>query len=144
MLAQATAEATRRGAVFASLLSDVVDGRPVAASLLVSMAAGQHGGAIGHLDALADRLRAGVSDTGEAEVGVVDLPAGLAVRTRRRTVTRSESRQVAPTEVESVQYFVPVPGTAALLVLSFSTPSLTLADALVALFDAIAESLAWL
>jgi hypothetical protein len=42
-----------------------------------------------------------------------------------------------------VQYFVPLPGSTDLVLLSFSTPNLGLADAMVELFDAMAESLQW-
>ncbi len=45
--------------------------------------------------------------------------------------------------METLQYFIPVPGTARLLVLSFSTPNLSLAPAFLELFDAMAESLHW-
>lgn len=42
-----------------------------------------------------------------------------------------------------VQYFVPVPGVPSLLVLSFSTPNLPLAEVFVELFDAMAQTLQW-
>ncbi|HEV8219862.1 MAG TPA: hypothetical protein VGQ05_06330 [Streptosporangiaceae bacterium] len=47
------------------------------------------------------------------------------------------------TRVTMVDYFLPLPGRPGLLVLSFSTPVEPLAEALVMLFDAIAESLRW-
>jgi len=47
------------------------------------------------------------------------------------------------TRVTMVDFFLPLPGQPGLLVLSFSTPVEPLADALVMLFDAIAESLRW-
>jgi len=47
------------------------------------------------------------------------------------------------TGVTMVDFFLPLPGQPGLLVLSFSTPVEPLADALVMLFDAIAESLRW-
>jgi hypothetical protein len=47
------------------------------------------------------------------------------------------------TRVTMVDFFLPLPGRPGLLVLSFSTPVEPLAEALVMLFDAIAESLRW-
>jgi hypothetical protein len=46
--------------------------------------------------------------------------------------------------VTIVDYFLPVPGRPGVLALSFATPVEPLADALVLLFDAIAESLRWM
>ncbi len=46
--------------------------------------------------------------------------------------------------VTIVDYFLPVPGRPGVLALSFATPIEPLADALVLLFDAIAESLRWM
>jgi len=46
--------------------------------------------------------------------------------------------------VTVVDYFLPVPGRPGVLALSFATPIEPLADALVLLFDAIAESLRWM
>ncbi|WP_328770984.1 hypothetical protein [Streptomyces sp. NBC_00286] len=43
----------------------------------------------------------------------------------------------------SVEYHVPVPGTAAFLLLTFSTPLEPVADAMADLFDAITGSLTW-
>ena len=47
------------------------------------------------------------------------------------------------TRVTMVDFFLPLPGQPGLLVLSFSTPVEPLAEALVMLFDVIAESLRW-
>lgn len=45
--------------------------------------------------------------------------------------------------VTRLQVYIPVPNTAELLLLSFSTPIDPIADAMVTLFDAIAASLRW-
>lgn len=68
------------------------------------------------------------------------LPAGPAARLRRRQSAPTTNGQVVP--VESVQYFVPLPVGDRLVLLSFSTPCLGLAEAFVELFDTIAETLA--
>ncbi|HEX5291574.1 MAG TPA: hypothetical protein VFX25_22120 [Streptosporangiaceae bacterium] len=62
--------------------------------------------------------------------------------------SQSESRlgagaEPVATRVTMVDFFLPLPGRPGLLVLSFSTPVEPLAEALVMLFDAIAESLRW-
>lgn len=66
------------------------------------------------------------------EVTIIELPAGRAVRARRFD---------AP--VTSLDLHIPVPGSSAWLLLSFSTPLVPLADALAGLFDAIAGTLRW-
>lgn len=146
-LRTATAEARANGSVFASMLSDTIDGVPVSASLFASLAADDRPTTAGEDDA--DRVRglAGyLCEPGAplegAALRVAELRAGWAVRARRRTSVRMAGLDRV-VEVENLQYFVLVPGSPALLVLTFSTPVVSLADALVALFDAIAETLEW-
>jgi hypothetical protein len=43
-----------------------------------------------------------------------------------------------------LDYQLPVPGTEAHLLLTFSTPLVEIADAMVELFDAVAASLTWM
>jgi hypothetical protein len=68
-----------------------------------------------------------------AQVSILDLPAGQAVR------VRSEDPPVT-----SLDIHIPIPGSSAYLLLSFSTPLAPLADALVGMFDAIAGTLRWI
>jgi hypothetical protein len=144
MLQQAVANAARNGAVMAFVYADVFGDAPVGASLLAFVTGAEDkvmkDGDI-DLDALHDLVR-GSSGTGETVVdsSVVDLPAGRAVRVRRRTTAVVLGRAV-PTEV--VQYFVPVPGRRNTVTLNFSTPSVALADAFSELFAAMAETLQW-
>lgn len=143
LLRQATRAAADKGAVFSSFLSDVIEGRPVAASLLASMARSDQTEG-DSLTALAEQLeRSQGSQSRPATATVVKLGAGPAVRLRRRTMTEALSGEGGWAEVESVQYFLSVPGTRNLLVLSFSTPNLALSEAFAELFDAMAESLSW-
>ncbi|MDP8993092.1 MAG: hypothetical protein M3N31_08605 [Actinomycetota bacterium] len=129
--------------MFASLLSDVIEGRPVAASLVVSVTPAPEEGD-GNLQALVERLRRSTgSEGGMARVEVVDLPAGAAVRLRRQMLAEADGAGAEGAVVETVQYFVPVPATASLLVLTFSTPNLPLAEAFVELFDTMAQTLHW-
>jgi hypothetical protein len=144
-LEQATADARSQGAVFASLLSDTVEGRPVAASLIASLARDGpgRGDDRSRVEALAARLARIGGPLAGVPTGIRELPAGWAVRARRRTTIESFAFAGHPAEVENLQYFALIPGTTDVLLLSFSTPNLGLADAMVELFDAIAESLQW-
>ncbi|MFJ6982528.1 MULTISPECIES: hypothetical protein [unclassified Streptomyces] len=88
--------------------------------------------------------------SGGTEASVVDLPAGTAVRTRRTTGGPDHPAPQAaygrPDESlpsVTVDFQVPVPGTNAHLLLTFSTPLVQIAEAMVELFDAVAASLAW-
>jgi hypothetical protein len=76
---------------------------------------------------LAETLR-----TGGGQVTLAALPAGRVVRVRR-----------LETPV-TLDIHVPVPDSGAYLLLSFSTPLTTLADAMVTLFDSIASTLRWI
>jgi hypothetical protein len=146
-LQSATAQARDNGSVFASMLSDTVEGVPVSASLFASLAANDRPVVPGQTDSdraggLAAYLTASGAPLEGAMVRVVELPAGWAVRARRRTSVRLDGLNRV-VEVENLQYFTLIPGSPTLLVLTFSTPVVSLADALVSLFDAIAETLKW-
>lgn len=143
MLAAANALAEAHGAVFASVLSQVVEGEPVSASLFVAVRH-EPGGGTRDVEALARRLRRQPRSTPVPhDLGVVTLPAGQAVRTRGRTSARPVGPSGPTVEVDTVQYFLPLPDGDGLLVLTFSTPNLPLADAFAELFDAMAGSISW-
>lgn len=78
-----------------------------------------------------DRLRDELAKEG-GEVSAAEIARGPAVRRRH-----------AEDQLTRLDYFLPVPGRTGLLSLSFATPVEPLADPLVMLFDAIAESLRW-
>jgi hypothetical protein len=78
-----------------------------------------------------DRLVQTLADDG-GQVTLTQLAAGAAVRVRHRT------------EATTLDVHVVVPESGAYLVLSFSTPLDTLADAMVDLFDSIASTLRWI
>ena len=106
-------------------------GVPLSASLLVSLLPQTH-----------ERATAALTTHGEATV--VDLPAAGRATRRRRTERSKESRKLGSTFPDTiVEYFVPVPGRAELLLLTFSTPLEPLADEMVELFDAVAGTLRW-
>jgi hypothetical protein len=101
------------------------EGIPLAASCLVSYL--EHDGQRVPLDRLSDQLA-----TGGGEVSQAHVARGPAVRHRHRDEGFTR-----------LDYFLPVPGRPGLLSLAFATPVEPLADALVLLFDAMAESLRW-
>lgn len=74
------------------------------------------------------------------QVSLVTVAGARAVR--RRYLEESESGDVV-LQTTLVDYFVPLPASTGLLVLSFGTSLEPLAEALVQLFDAMAESLRW-
>ncbi|MGW1213450.1 hypothetical protein ACWD5F_27900 [Streptomyces sp. NPDC002499] len=108
-------------------------GIPLSASLLVS-----------HLHQRFDSLDAVAALAGTGEVGVVTLPeAGRAARLLRRQRTKQARKLGSEFEDTVVEYFVPVPDRDEVLMLTFSTPLEPIADAMVGLFDAVAETLRW-
>lgn len=142
LLQQAAAEARSQGAVLAAVYSRSFDGHPVSASVIAAVTT------TAFSDDTADYLRllvahlaaAPYADETVTEAAVVPIATGEAVRCRKRVVVRASGRRVT---TDVVQYFVPCPGTASTVVLTFSTPVLPLADAFATLFDAIAETLEW-
>lgn len=79
-----------------------------------------------------ERLARALAGDGR-DVTLTELPAGPAVRVRWEDPP-----------VTSLDVYVPVPGSGAYLMLSFSTPLAPLASALVGMFDAIAGTLRWI
>jgi hypothetical protein len=124
----------------------VVEGRPVAASVIVSLARDRSpgpGDARARAAALEIRLAQPGGPIAGAATATKELRAGWSVRARRRILIEPPGFEGHPVEVENLQYFVPLPGSTDLVLLSFSTPNLGLADPMVELFDAMAESLQW-
>lgn len=144
LLERTAADAEAKGAIFASIFSDVMEGRPVSATLIVTLLAGEEGEAA---QALPDRagLVAGLREVlaDDAATELLELPAGPAVRARRRIDVPLDPPDGRHFTLESVQYFVPLPGAEHLVLLSFSTPTVAMANAFVELFDAIAGTLSW-
>lgn len=123
----------------------------VPASLLVALGLPPQGGRLPALDDIAARLAAEAKDS--QEVSVVELPAGPALRIReeydpardRQAVKAVKTEKDADYALPSVtlDYQVQVPRAEAILLLTFSTPLIQIADAMVDLFDAVAGSLSW-
>ncbi|MGH3871887.1 MAG: hypothetical protein ACRDSR_10310 [Pseudonocardiaceae bacterium] len=129
--------AVANGAVEMYLHVDLLRGLPVAASCLVTVVA------TGAATALpAAELAALLGDRPDDEVGVLEVAGAPAARVRRREPVTGDL-PTGELAVTRLQVYVPVPGTSEMLLLSFSTPIDPIADAMVALFDAIAGSLQW-
>ncbi|SOD92953.1 hypothetical protein SAMN06272739_0091 [Blastococcus haudaquaticus] len=136
--------AARQGGLDVLLSVAPVAGQPVPASGLVTHLAGQGNGDA--LDSLVGTLAAGSGTSSVREIGVVEVAAGPAVRrltTRRERVDGQGDLPGGVLTVTQVDYFVPLPGTRDLLVLTFTTPIEQLAPPLVQLFDVMGGSLRW-
>ncbi|WP_405817421.1 hypothetical protein OG241_23060 [Streptomyces sp. NBC_01390] len=120
----------------------------VPASLLVALGLPPQGGRLPALDDIAGRLAA--EGTESREVSVVELAAGPALRVRDE-YDPARARPPVPKETEAdyalpsvtLDYQVQIPRAQAILLLTFSTPLIQIADAMVDLFDAVAGSLSW-
>ncbi|MEU3460228.1 hypothetical protein ABZ721_09745 [Streptomyces sp. NPDC006733] len=135
-------DAYRNGGIELYMSLQAAGGLTVPASLLVTLVPQESLGSGVPVDELAGFL-AERGGPAEYEVTVEDLPAGTSVRTRARTVPPADDPSGSALPVTSVDYHVPVPGSEAYLLLSFSTPLDPIADAMADLFDAVALSLKW-
>ncbi|MFZ5851409.1 MAG: hypothetical protein ACOYY2_08450 [Actinomycetota bacterium] len=135
LLRASIAEAQAQGAVHLAVCADLVGGLPVSASMLVHVRDRSADPTGGDLARLADALG--------RDAEVVALPTGPAVRHRHRGAPAPGGHPVQVLESEVVQYHLPLPGGDRWLMLTFSTPCLPVAEALVELFDAIAGTVRW-
>ncbi|MFI9105894.1 hypothetical protein ACIGXA_35855 [Streptomyces fildesensis] len=135
-------EAYRNGGIELYMSLQSAGALTVPASLLVTLVPRESLGSGVPVDDLAGFLAERGGPDGY-QVTVEDLPAGSSVRTRARTVPAADDPSGSALPVTSVDYHVPVPGSEAYLLLSFSTPLDPIADAMADLFDAVALSLKW-
>ncbi|MFC7809476.1 hypothetical protein [Streptomyces olivaceus] len=148
-LRRRAAKAYRSGGIELYLSLQAVGPFTIPASLLVTLAPLRHAEPLPPEDlarALAEDADAEDAGTPVPEVGVEELAAGTAVRVRRLAPQPGGAAPGAPDGDHasvSVEYHLPVPGTTAYLLLTFSTPLEPIADAMAGLFDAIAGSLTW-
>jgi hypothetical protein len=143
LLAHAAASADA-GAVYCATFSEVEDRVPLAAGLTIFLfdaLTRDDGTAVTDPHELATVLADEVPESqrrdGGREVSVVELIPGPAVRVRALEEAADDRRREVS---DTVQYFVPVPGTEQTVVLSFSTPVVAAGDAFAELFDVIASS----
>lgn len=131
--------AAQNGAVDMYLSVDLMRGLPVAATCLVTVVPTGVGTALP-----AAELAAMMGDRPDDEVGVLEVAGTPVARVRRREpVDEADGFSSGDLPVTRLQVYIPVPNQAEMLLLSFSTPIDPIADAMVALFDAIAGSLRW-
>ncbi|MFB6786077.1 hypothetical protein ACFCWT_05275 [Streptomyces olivaceus] len=148
-LRRRAAKAYRSGGIELYLSLQAVGPFTIPASLLVTLAPLRHAEPLPPEDlarALAEDADDEDAGTPVPEVGVEELAAGTAVRVRRLAPQPGGAAPGAPDGDHasvSVEYHLPVPGTTAYLLLTFSTPLEPIADAMAGLFDAIAGSLTW-
>lgn len=159
-LERAAEAAVEAGVFFAAMYEELFEEVPVSASLTVSVTPtgvstgqpvdfhlpGQEGQAgegrqqdrsqVAQL--MAERLEQDPTD--HDELSVTEIPLGPAVRCRSRAradLFGSDGQELRPA---TVQYFVPLAASDHMLVMSFSTPILPLADRFAGLFDAMART----
>ncbi|MFJ5897361.1 hypothetical protein ACIQFZ_18175 [Streptomyces sp. NPDC093064] len=138
-LQRGAAKAHRSGGIELYLSLQEVGPFTIPASLLVTLAPLRHPEPV-PLEALAQRF----VDDGEGSVTIEELRSGPAVRVRRLMPQGNDEEGTEPPHNSlSVEYHLPIPGTTAFLLLTFSTPIEAIADAMAGLFDAIADSLTW-
>ncbi|MGH9247020.1 MAG: hypothetical protein ACRD29_22415 [Acidimicrobiales bacterium] len=137
-------EAAAAGAFRAWFFSDVIDGRPVSASLTATVARLEDASVDGRGPrGVAERLAQTAASSGtRAKLAATELPAGPAVRLRRHVEAPAAGRATKVGSV-SVQYFLAIPSTRSVLLLSFATPNLALEEPFLALFDSIVATLRW-
>jgi hypothetical protein len=80
---------------------------------------------------------------GDSRTEIVELPAGPAVRLRRQTDSGLAGATGQTVPAAETQYFLPIPATDRMLVLTFATPNLGFRTEFEELFDRIAETLRW-
>ncbi|MFG3271208.1 hypothetical protein [Streptomyces luteogriseus] len=144
LLGQAAA-AFRDGGIELYLSLQKAGSLTIPASLLVTLLP-PSGGSRWTVQETAARLSA----QRELEVSVAELSSGPAVRIRRSTghpdLPAPPGAPGSPDQAlpsVTVDYQLPVPGAGTSLLLTFSTPLVQIAEAMVQLFDAVAGSLVW-
>ncbi len=139
-LVEAAEAAAERAGVEMYIATETVAGVPVSASLVISLLPALPAGTDGARGRgrLAAELR-----TDGAEVTLVDLPAGPAVRRRWTKRTSEATRLGATDDSVLVDFYLTVPGGSALVLLSFATPLLPIAEAMAEFFEAVASTARW-
>jgi len=139
-LLKAARNAYGNGGIEMYLSLQTAAGFPLSASLIVTLTPPHEDGDV---NVSPQRLAESMSGD-DAQVTLASLPAGPAVRVRRRTAPGENGGTGYRSAVTNLDIHVPVPGSGAYLILSFSTPLDLLADAMAGLFDAIAGTLRWI
>jgi len=143
--------AQQAGVVRAALMDMVVDGVPLSASLMVVLGTAprdSNGKPAADPETLSRLLLAlgdsgGAAGDGGEPAEAVTLPAGPAVRVRRVTGGEPSGTNGTDEPTAETRYFVAVPDSDAMLVLTFVTPNVDYRWHFDELFDRIARTLEW-
>jgi hypothetical protein len=134
------------GIIFAAVMFEVIEDVPVVASMTISAGPlafeGEEPAPGGdRLEAMATALRA-ANDSGRRleDASIVELPAGRAVRVQQMQPSDGPTLPEPQVMTFSVQYLVPLERDESLVAITFSTPTMALADEFVPLFDGIAAT----
>jgi hypothetical protein len=142
MLRQYARQAASHRATYAALMYQVVDGVPLSASLLIAVGVAPEDASGAPM--LTPGALGAVLGEGAAVSSDFATLAGPAVRVvRQEPLQGVAGSSGAPVSSVEVQYALAVPGTELVLVMTFSTPNVALAEPLGELFDAIARTLEW-
>jgi hypothetical protein len=145
LLRRAARESAEGGVVLASMMSEAFEGRAMSASVTLTLrsattAAGGGPPVTDVADIAAFFRRSAQAPGRETAVDVVRLPPGEAVRLQGRRETQVPGL-VERAEGLMVQFLLPIRGTAALAILTFTTTALELAEPFAELFDTMAATL---
>lgn len=133
-------EAIEKHAVTAGLYASGREGAPVIAHLLVYVSPAAAASEVRTLGDVAGELRTPrEGDLGPREVTEVDLPSGHAVRARFLAETLRDERGDAAA-LECVQYWIPIPQSTDVAIVSFTTPTLHFANDLANVFDELGRT----
>jgi hypothetical protein len=141
LLESLAVQAQAKNGVYAAFYSDVMEGAPVSASLVVSVVPASGGAPPEGTDPVDVARVLRQMFPAEVDTELRELGAGPAVRVRRRF--EAPIGGLEKVGIENLQYVVVLPDLVRLALLDFSTPTIGLADPFVELFDAIAATLTW-
>ena len=142
-LTEVVSTSVKFGAIEVYLYSRAIESKVMAASLIVTIAPAETRILCEDLELLAFQIRATASigpDHPMPNCSIVELGAGQALMVESRRTVRNDGTDLPTLEV---QYHVPIPHVQGFLLLSFSTPNVSLAVPMGELFDAVARTLRW-
>lgn len=143
MLLDAAHKAAANGIVFSSIMAESVDGAGMSANIAVALTAAttadKDGPAVNDPKTMAAFFRhvAGKKQSEyKQDVSIVELDSGSAVRLAglKETPIEAEHQMLV---THTVQYFIPVPASKGLAVVTCTTPTIALGEGFSELFDAL-------
>ena len=145
LLREVAGRAEREGALYSAVLTEPVeDAGTIAATVMVFRTDGAADPAGNTVEAISAQITATAPSAGSdtwRTVGVVDLPAGRAVRVRG--VETADLGGGIEAECVLLQTLLPVPDDGGVLAVVCTSPQVGLAEPLLDLFEAISDTLSW-